>query len=320
MSDFRPSAPFPQAVERSEPDEFDDSIFDRVGLPLDEDSSSGPDDDADADRTAPQREGLPPGFRMRHDAHYVEELTTGSLASAAPAPTSIDVARPRNGHRHRDAAATMSMAHACAEIGQGMDAIGACLRLFPGTARPAHEQVALDLMAAEVHRATWLLQALSVLDEDPPVANVQVELGSVVNRVVSGLMPGRRHAGSRTEAGAGAPGLRTTGDDSLLTVAVAGMAMALQAATDRVDAAIIDLGVREAAGRAIVEATQTAVRLPASWRARFLDPAWTDRPGGRRVAVALAASARVAELHHGTLTIADAERGGCRLVLSLPCA
>ena len=45
-------------------------------LPEDDDSESAPfTDDAGF-----QREGLPPGFRMRHDAHYVEQLTTRSGA------------------------------------------------------------------------------------------------------------------------------------------------------------------------------------------------------------------------------------------------
>ena len=43
-----------------------------------------------------QREGLPPGFRMRHDAHYVDQLTT---RSAAPQVRLIPLA----GHRCRAA-------------------------------------------------------------------------------------------------------------------------------------------------------------------------------------------------------------------------
>jgi hypothetical protein len=44
-------------------DQFDDSIFELV--------------DFEAEREEPpSREGLPPGFRMRHDAHYVEQLAS----------------------------------------------------------------------------------------------------------------------------------------------------------------------------------------------------------------------------------------------------
>ncbi len=46
-----------------------------------------------------QREGLPPGFRMRHDAHYVDQLTTRSTAPQVRLIPlrDIDGARPADG-------------------------------------------------------------------------------------------------------------------------------------------------------------------------------------------------------------------------------
>ena len=43
-----------------------------------------------------QREGLPPGFRMRHDAHYVDQLTTRTAAPQVRLIPlrDIDAARP----------------------------------------------------------------------------------------------------------------------------------------------------------------------------------------------------------------------------------
>ncbi len=53
------------------------------------------------DQLIPQpalREGLPPGYRMRHDAHYVEELTQPALPQVRMiAVTDIDGARPPSG-------------------------------------------------------------------------------------------------------------------------------------------------------------------------------------------------------------------------------
>lgn len=44
---------------------------------------------------APRREGLPPGFRMRHDKHYVEELmSTPTITQGAAAPTTPRPAAP----------------------------------------------------------------------------------------------------------------------------------------------------------------------------------------------------------------------------------
>jgi hypothetical protein len=362
-----------------------------------EDDRSDQDHSPEVEEPAPQREGLPAGFRMRHDPHYVEELVSRNHASRIqmistseiddprpggerdlqPLVTSVadfgvlqpllvrrlangrceliagsrrlaaameagldrvpclvhsaddqraealaDAARrphPSNGRRVRKPEAALSTAKAYAEIGESLDAIGACLRLFRETTRPAPERIALDLIGTEVCRTTWLIQALSLLDDDPPVANGAVDLGSVVNRMARALTPGRYHAGAALEVAVSAPGPRARGDERLLTVAVAGIVMALQAVTEQVETAVVQIRVREEAGdRVRVEATQEALRMPASWRDRFLDLQWTDRPGGRRIAVALAASHRIAELHGGTLTMEDAENGGCRLALSLP--
>jgi hypothetical protein len=392
-SSFTPIRP---VVGRLRPDEFDASIFERVSGQPEEDPSDQ-DQSPGAEEPAPQREGLPAGFRMRHDPHYVEELVSRSHAvrvqmistseiddprpdeehGLQPLVTSVadfgilqpllvrrlangrceliagsrrlaaarqaglervpclvhsaddrraealaDAARrsqPGNGRPVQKLEAAPSTATSYAEIGESLDAIGACLRLFRETVRPAPERIALDLIGAEVCRATWLIQALSLLDDDPPVAIGPVDLGSVVNRMARALTPGRYHAGAALDVDVSAADPRARGDEQLLTLAVAGIVMALQAATERVDAAVVHVRVREESGdRVRVEATQAALRIPASWRDRFLDFQWTDRPGGRRIAVALAASHRVAELHGGTLTMEDAENGGCRLALSLP--
>ena len=304
------------------PDEFDSSIFDKVANPAEADPSDS-DDDLDVEGPAPRREGLPPGFRMRHDAHYVEELMSRNHAGRGRVISTNESESPRSpGAREREATAATRPSPSLrvgVELCESLDAIGACVHLFRDTSRPPAERIALDLIEAEVFRATWLLQALSVLDEDPPIANRPVDLDTVVKRLARALAPGRSLTGPALEIEAGPSGVRAQGDEPLLTVALAGMVMALQAAAERAGASVVRVRVVEdPSGRVRVEATEDAVRIPASWRARFLDPEWTDRPGGRRTAVALAAAHRIAELHRGTLTFGGAEHGGCRLVLSLP--
>jgi K+-sensing histidine kinase KdpD len=52
--------------------------------------------------------------------------------------------------------------------------------------------------------------------------------------------------------------------------------------------------------------------------ARFFDVPWTERPGGYRAAVQLSAARRVLELHAGTIQVQTSERGGCRILMTLP--
>ena len=317
MSDFRnPTAPIRSAPNRRLSDVFDAGIFDKVPASS-EDDRLVVDKVPDADEAAPQREGLPAGFRMRHDTHYVEDLISRNHAGRADAAPANRIYARRSGHRVAEPRATPSMAMASADIGESLDAIGACLHLFRARSRPAAERAALDLIAAEVSRATWLVQALSVLDEDAPVARCAVDLGSVVSRIARVLAAGQFGASVAVEECT--PGLRARGDEPLLTVAVAGIVMALQAIAERVEDAVILVRVdAEGADRVRIEASQNALRLPDAWRARLVDPGWTDRPGGRRIAVALAAAHRIAEWHDATLTLADDGVDGCRVALSLP--
>jgi nitrogen-specific signal transduction histidine kinase len=312
-----PSAPRPSSFTPPRPGEFDDSIFEQAART---DADEGA-DDTDADESGEQpsrREGLPPGFRMRHDSHYVDELMSGGRSARTTTVPAGESAEPRP-EDSADAATAAPAARAYAEIGESLEAIGTCLRLFRETARPPAERVALELIETEAARAAWLVQALTVLDEESPVANGSVDLEALARRVVRLLAPGRSGSGATFTIESSAPGLKARGDESLLAMAVAAIATALQAAAERAPDAVVRVQIaEELGGRVRLEGIQNALRMPASWRARFLDPAWLDRPGGRRVAIGLAAASRVAQLHRGTLTMGGAEHGGCRLVLSLP--
>lgn len=319
------------SIDELDSSPFDDSIFDKVALPGSRRSSgeagaaivkerSDPEEEPSGDEDeepASQREGLPPGFRMRHDTHYVDDLVTRNLASRLGAREARET-DDRPASERASSRLSVPMSHACAQVGQSLDAIGACLRLFADAPRPAAEQVALDLISAEVARAGWFVQGLALLDGDPPVANVQFDLAAVVKRVVDTLGPGWTPRRSRVVVDSEPSLPHARGDESLAALAVAGILTALEAVTERVRDASIEVALRHEPGRVLVHVSQNVVRVPPSWRARFLDPSWTDRPGGRRTAVALAAARRVAELHSGLLTMTLDEAGGCRLALSLP--
>ena len=68
---FRPSP----RVARDE--EFDDSLFDQAATAHRTDADEPPED---GDEPAPAREGLPDTYRMRHDAHYVEQIASRRYA------------------------------------------------------------------------------------------------------------------------------------------------------------------------------------------------------------------------------------------------
>lgn len=81
MSEFEPRSAVPPFVPAVRPEPFHDDDFEAAEFPAE---------------TGFRREGLPPGFRMRHDAHYVEQLTGRSTAPHVRLIPLRDIESPRD--------------------------------------------------------------------------------------------------------------------------------------------------------------------------------------------------------------------------------
>src|SRR5688500_7613586 len=128
---------------------------------------------ASLDKPRPVRQGLPSGYRMRHDAHYVDELESRrpSAANAAPAsalafPTSIPVT------------------FALRDMSQELEGVASCFNLVSTKARPLRERMGLSLARVGVERNTRAFQALRVLLEDPPPERTLISLTSILEQAV----------------------------------------------------------------------------------------------------------------------------------------
>ena len=397
MADPRPAPlSFRPPARVSRDDEFDERLFDQVALPPAEEGESPAEPDPAAveeDEPPAAREGLPAGFRMRADAHYVDQVVSRRLADPihlipiadidgphpiggpdlAPLVRSVarfGVLQPllvrRRGGRYelisgvRRLAAAMAaglseipcLVHfadddkardlaeatnvlstqaapasqveplpegAFAELTEQLGAIDACLNLFREQDRPTRERVALSLIRTEVRRAAWLAQALALLGSAPPVASRPLDLASLVRQVVEALAAERAVTGVPIDAVAAELAVMR-GDEQLLSVALAGILEAAQAAAERCAGAAVMVSVREDQGKLVVETSLAGAQLPRWLRASYLDVHAADRPGGIRAAVGIKAACRVAELHGGALTAVAGEDGVPRLVLTLPAA
>src|SRR5262245_32467326 len=97
-------------------------------------------------RKTAEREGLPPSYRMRADAHYVDQLT--SRAPETPARATA-VTPPQ---RARDAETT-------AQTIAAITTIQAAANLASEDGSPLVRRVALDLIRAASWRAAWQVRA-----------------------------------------------------------------------------------------------------------------------------------------------------------------
>jgi hypothetical protein len=383
VSEFeRPRAAVPPFVPVSRPEVLD------------------PDDPAEPgsfDAPSPfQREGLPPGYRMRHDRHYVDQLTTRSAAphvrlvpiadiDAPAAPARRDIValtrsigshgvvqpilvRPRAGRfeliagaqrlaaaasagltevpclvHQVDEAQARRLAEAdnvrpseapvaaspatpdagqagLAEIARSFSGIASCLHLLGDREVALRDRVALDLVRTEVHRASRLVQCLTLLSQDPSISLGTLSLPEVLGQVLDGFAAERRLSGATVTVDAPGPGPAVRGDRHWLSVglsgALAGMLALVEGARDA--SITVRVAPTTSASSVMVELDQRAATLPPWALGRFFDPEWADRPGGFQAATELAAARRVVALHGGGAEVVAGERGGCRLVMVLP--
>ncbi len=267
-------------------------------------SEVGLGDDADGlDEPEPVREGLPPGYRMRHDRHYVETIYTRE-----------DEARAAE---HRDDA----LLSVIRELAEALHAVGASASEIATRGRSLRERAAIALVCAETRRAAWLADAAATVAHDPSCTLDPVDLADVLRRVVSSLEPAQRITGLAPSLYV-ADGLSSVrGDGRLLEAAIGGMLVAMGAVVeDR--GAEARLAIRLVHGHddpseLTIEVTQGSVVLPARALARFFDEQFADHPAGRAGALHLAAAQRIARVHRARLGVDAVESGGCTLSFTI---
>ena len=221
-------------------------------------AADDPDDDADdLDReedehplparqpSAPVREGLPPTYRMRHEAHYVEALVgsrtpvsdappapaapsapIAAVPTAPPPPSEADTLPPQASAPVTTAApiptsavvpAVTSDGAVLAGLTASLEAIAASLDDLSRHGRPLRERVALDLARAEVTRARWVTDAAAVLRADPLPALDAVDLAAVCRSVAEAFAPEFRLGGGAAVLSVPAGAAPVFGDERLLT-------------------------------------------------------------------------------------------------------
>lgn len=366
----------------------------RSGSELVTDPESEP---ADVEPPPPQREGLPPGYRMRADQHYVEQLTARAPlpqlralpirdidAAAPPSLGGIDLlvasiarfgivqpllVRSRGarfeligGFRRLAAAAKAGLtdvpclvytcdesraralaeadnvrgtvdadplppaeaadapASALEELRRSFGTIESCLHLVTDRDASLRDRVALELIRTETHRATRLVQCLSVLSVDPAIAFSPLSLRTVIDQALEVFGPERRLSGIELQTDIAEGAHVVSGDSEWLAVGVAGAigGMLALVQTARTPAMTLRISTAPSRTSVLVELMQRAVPVSGRDLQRFFDAGWIDRPGGYQAAVELAASRRIADLHRGTAEVTSYDRGGCRLTLVIP--
>jgi hypothetical protein len=247
-----------------------------------------------------EREGLPPGYRMRADAHYVEHLIAARREGRVQRRVSTGADRQE----------TRSTEKLFAIVGGRLDDQSAIAALAGDASRMAR-RVNVDLIKSQAWRAGWALRARAILDG---VHRAQIRprpLAFLLGHVRSGWAAEFRLSSITLDVQASDWNAVVAVDEASLIAGLNGALVSTLGVIGQADGATIAITATAAGGELkTVDVVQDEVLVAPSDGGRFFDPSWTDRPGGWFAGFGAATARAVAHQHGGEAVFLAGEHHG----------
>jgi len=264
-----------------------------------------------------EREGLPSGYRMRADAHYVDTLTANPTHRSERARESA-----RQSPADESPRASAHDRRLFDQLSEDVGAIESAAALLAGEKSPLLRRVGLDLIKAQSARASWLLRAMALADAPDPDAQPRRRLlRDVLAQVRDRVVVECRLMGVGLEVEVSADAGVTLVPEGLLSAGVTGAVLAQLGLVDGQDAAHIRVRAHIApteVSAVSIDISQDSAPVPSGFQARFFDSSWVTRPGGWLAAIGAASARAAAERLGGGVSLVTTERRGCLIRLILP--
>jgi hypothetical protein len=287
----------------------------------------------DADLTAPtsdhqksEREGLPPGYRMRADAHYVEQLTSRRTDRHADVPRVVarrEAAEPEGAVdiRERRDPRDRRTEKILAQLTEDVATIESLSAVLASGLSALARRTSLDLVRAHAWRASWLLRAGAILDGSHRAPARPVQVAALLGQIREGFAAESRLAGFALHLRASDWGAEISVDQPAFVAALSGAIVATLGLAK--EGGIADVRLTLVAGPGdlqTVEVSQDDAELMQSSVQRFFDPTWAERPGGWVAGLGAATARAVVQQNGGeALCLAGDGRGSTlRLTFSRP--
>jgi hypothetical protein len=279
-----------------------------------------PEDDGPVlEEPTPARQGLPPGFRMRHDRHYVDELV-GRRVTSAPRPIAHTTESAPAPSRDRPDETTRPLRAALTAVAERLDAV----REHAGAMRPSGPLTSFDrALQVEIDRASRLARAAVALAGEVPIARRELSAGEFAERLKNTIGPLRKYSGLRFEVSVEDPGFRIAMDSGAVTHALAGT---LHAFSDLLDVSrgaddlpVVRIKVHSVDPRPalMVEVSTDGIALSEEAIATLFESAGCHAAGAE-AALLLSAAAKIARAHGGRVDARRGADGGLVTLFVLP--
>jgi hypothetical protein len=282
----------------------------------------------------PVREGLPPGYRMRADAHYVDQLSSrradrqsaARVTEVATTEPAVDL-RERGVARERpfdsaqarpfDSAQGRRADKAFAQLSEDVASIESAAAVLAGDVSPMTRSANVDVIVAQAWRASWLLRAMAILDSSHRGYPRPRPLGFILTEVCQRLSAESRLSGFALTVHASDWNTPVSVDEGALVTGLTGAVFGTLGVVGRSEGVTVRLSASAAAGELrSVEVSQDDVMVAPSIASRFFDPLWTERPGGWVAGLGASAARAVAQQQGGSAVFLAGERRGTTIRLN----
>jgi hypothetical protein len=257
------------------------------------------------------REGLPSGYRMRADRHYVDELTSEDRRRQPPVmapPQPVDSERSGGSARSADLFRSLL---------EEFTAIESARRLLADTGTAIARRAALDLIEVHTARAAWLIKATRFVESEAPQPDRRQALGPLIDNLVEQFAPEGRLRGVTLRARVDDRAYSTRFDAHALSIGLTGAVVALLPFVDVDEEPALHIDASRSTGSLTVHVVHRSTKLDPTSGERLFDGTWTVRPGGWPAALGMLALKRAVE-HHGGNVGFEVRHGEARLRLTFP--
>ncbi len=272
--------------------------------------------------TKTEREGLPGGYRMRADPHYVEQLTSRRAEKAervdAAARGAAAPATEPSGVAHEPDPSERRTERVLAQLQEEIATIAAAVGFLSTETSPLARRLNLDLIRAQAWRASWLVRAHALVEGRDRSQLRSKTLGSFLEQIRLGLTPECRLAGVTLQVHASDWNASVSVDESALGAGITGSVIATLGFLGQAEGAKIRIAV-DTAGSDLrsIEVTQDDVAVSQAAVLRFFDLSWAERPGGWTAGLGALTARAAAQQHGGSALLVVGDRRGTAVKMNL---
>jgi hypothetical protein len=293
--------------------------------PSDEFSSESANVETPSTTRKSEREGLPSGYRMRADSHYVDQLSTPRAGGPEPArgsrravaPPEAPVENPENvAVRERRETRDLRTDRLLVQLSEDLATVESSVATLASGASPTARRVTLDLLRAHTWRAAWLVRAQALSDR-PVRAGRPRPIGNVFARLREGFAAECRLNSLTLHLHVPDWNAAVSVDEQELMIGLTGAIVSTIGLVGESDGATVKVTASAAGGELrTVEISQDEAVVSAPVAGRFFDPVWADRPGGWLSGFGAWTARTVAQRHGGDAALVAGDRRGSTMRLT----